>query len=128
MILIDPGFNTFDYDNYATKERLVEIMNKLLEQGGIDLKEMAGNISEQMFRANQLIRYYKPKPYRGNLTLFKLESISQFERNYGEPFNGLDMYCSGKITLGQIPGNHFTMMGSSIDALGKAIFENIVFE
>ncbi|OMP77910.1 AMP-binding protein [[Flexibacter] sp. ATCC 35208] len=124
LVLIDPGFNTSDYDDDKTREKLVDIMNQLLEKGGIN-PDMEKDITEQMFAANQLIKNYQLQTVNADICLVKPEDVYSFERNFDKPFNGLENYCLGKITVSRIPGNHMTMMRGSIDYLSKVIFGNI---
>lgn len=124
LVLIDPGFNTSDYDDDKTREKLVDIMNQLLEKGGIN-PDMEKDITEQMYAANQLIKNYAIQTVNADICLVKPEDVYSFERNFDKPFNGLENYCLGKITVSRIPGNHMTMMRGSIDYLSKVIFGNI---
>jgi acyl carrier protein len=125
LTLVDPGFNTSDYDDRVTKKDLVEIMNKLLIQGGIN-PEMEIDISDKMFEANRLVKHYEPGSYYGDILLIKPELVSDFERNYGKKYNGMENFVKGNIILGKrIPGNHMTMMKGSIPYLSVAIFDNV---
>ncbi|RMZ58776.1 hypothetical protein D1632_14420 [Chryseobacterium nematophagum] len=129
LIMMDPNFynSRFDNDN-KTREDYNRIVCALLEEEGIDPIEFnTSRIIEQMYQANQITKKYKLKKYFGNIELLKPKLVSDFERNYGLEFNGLEDYCMGKINVSMVEGNHMTMsIGfGSTQALADTLFSRI---
>ncbi|MCW3465924.1 non-ribosomal peptide synthetase [Chitinophaga nivalis] len=131
LILIDPGFNTSDYDDDISREKLVNILNQLLIQGGIDPKAESGvaeTFTELMYKANFLIKQYRPGDFEGEINLVKPASVSSFERNFDKPFNGIEKFSGSKVQVSTITGNHMTMMFKPFEEIAGIFFGNIRYD
>ncbi|MCW3465931.1 condensation domain-containing protein [Chitinophaga nivalis] len=108
LILIDPGFSNHSYDNDFTREKLQDMLQRMIPvEAAYQVKE---ELLTLLYNANRLIRDYQPGAFRGDICLVKPAVVMSSERNYNRPFNGMDVFCSGEIKVVTIAGNHMTMM------------------
>jgi amino acid adenylation domain-containing protein len=122
LTLIDPGFNTGRYDGDLSKDQLRALIHQL--NGTNDGFKLPEEELDQMYASGQLIRNYKPEVYPGNIRLVKPEEVLAGERNASKPYNGLEKFCLGKISVTKIPGNHLTMM-HALEKLISVVTEKI---
>lgn len=120
-ILIDPGFNTSDYDDQLTKEKLANLCKQLVdnEEGQDGFLE---DMIDTMYRDSKLIQNYEPTVSEQDITLIKPLEITENERNYRKPYNGLEKFCLGDIEVVKVEGNHMTMLESAAKYLSSIIF------
>lgn len=119
IILLDPGFYNPHYDSAFSVEKLKEYLKVLLP----DNQKITDEYISQQIVAQDIISRYKPKLLNQEVVLFKPAQVESFERNYLEPFNQLDKYCSN-IKIERINGNHMTMM-NDIESILKLIKKHI---
>jgi thioesterase domain-containing protein len=54
-----------------------------------------------------LLRRYRPQPYHGDMTLFRstVRTVTDFD-----PLRGWSKFAKGRITVCEVPGDHFSMI------------------
>lgn len=109
LLLIDPGINTSSYDDNINRDALLRHLNAYFESVAPS-PEDAEAIITRMLGDVELIKNYRPRVYRGEVTLVKPKSIIAVERNFDKPFNGFERLALGDLAVRTVGGNHMTMM------------------
>lgn len=128
VFLIDPGLPQASYDNGLDEEEIIRLFegNQQDILGGTEERQA---IAARLLADARLIRTFRPARYDGALHLFKPEQTHASERNFGQPFNGLEAHHDGDLTLHRVPGNHVTMMtnwgGLILETIQRELFNTL---